>query len=424
VKLQWLAAVALMSAACGTVTQPSRSATPVGAASTATVTSPSATSSSSLPPGKDYLPPTPFPASAGPYVVDLTWVSDSMGWALAAVPCAGQLCSAVAATTNGGATWQRLPSPAVSFYGPTPPQTADCQQVACVSQIRFATASIGYLFGPSLFMTVDGGQTWQPVSSPPVETLEAVDGSVFRVVYDHGGCPGPCNRTVEEAPAGSDTWRTLLQIPGALDISVGAIDTASLILQGSRTIYLPIYGNPVGGEPFTTLFRSLDGGQTWQQLTDPCVSTTVPADSAISFAAAPGGYLAALCFANSEPEAPTVVTSDDGGSSWSPQLAAPASAWGLIASPTPGTLVVGSPPESGGGPATSATSTLLVSTDGGEEWSTAATDQVDLSSSPLGVNLWLGFEDSTTGRWVGDDQTIWTTTDGGMAWRAQAFVVG
>jgi photosystem II stability/assembly factor-like uncharacterized protein len=70
------------------------------------------------------------------------------------------------------------------------------------------------------------------------------------------------------------------------------------------------------------------------------------------------------------------------------------------------------------------TSTLLVSTDGGEEWSTAATDQIDLGSAPLGVSLWLGFEDAATGRWVGDDQTIWTTTDGGMTWTAQAFVVG
>ena len=110
--------------------------------------------------------PTPYPASAGPYVVDLSWVSDSMGWALAAVPCAGQLCPAVAETTDGGVTWQGLPSPSVAFYGPEPPPTADCQHVACVSHIGFATASIGYLFGPSLFMTVDGGQTWKQVTSP------------------------------------------------------------------------------------------------------------------------------------------------------------------------------------------------------------------------------------------------------------------
>jgi len=425
VRFQWLAAVALLSAACGTAGQPSTPATR-GAASTATVTSPSATPSASLPPGKDYVPPTPFPASAGPYVVDLTWVSDSMGWALAAVPCAGQLCPAVAETTDGGATWQALPSPSVAFYGlygPIPSQLADCQQVACVSHIRFATSKIGYLFGPSLFMTVDGGESWQQLSSPSVESLEAAGGEVFRVVYDHDGCPGPCNRTVEEAPAGSDSWRTLLQIPEGAGLGT-ELDTAGLVLQGAETIYLPIYGNVAGGgDAAATLFRSLDGGQTWQELADPCGGTTLPGNVAISFAAASGGQLTALCFPRGGPPGWAVITSDDSGSSWGPRRTVPGSALDLelIAAPGPGTLVVGSPMTTGSG---LVTSTLLVSTDGGEEWSTAATDQIDLGSAPLGVSLWLGFEDAATGRWVGDDQTIWTTTDGGMTWTAQAFVVG
>ncbi len=29
-----------------------------------------------------------------------------------------------------------------------------------------------------------------------------------------------------------------------------------------------------------------------------------------------------------------------------------------------------------------------------------------------------------TGRWVGDDQTIWTTTDGGNTWTARTFAIG
>jgi photosystem II stability/assembly factor-like uncharacterized protein len=28
-----------------------------------------------------------------------------------------------------------------------------------------------------------------------------------------------------------------------------------------------------------------------------------------------------------------------------------------------------------------------------------------------------------TGRWVGDDQTIWTTTDGGTDWTARPFAI-
>jgi len=52
---------------------------------------------------------------------------------------------------------------------------------------------------------------------------------------------------------------------------------------------------------------------------------------------------------------------------------------------------------------------------------TAATDSVNLDFAPLGGSLYLGFEDATTGRWVGDDQEIWTTTDGGSCCTARRF---
>jgi photosystem II stability/assembly factor-like uncharacterized protein len=223
---------------------------------------------------------------------------------------------------------------------------------------------------------------------------------------------------VEEAPVGSDAWQTLYQIPqGAF------LDTATLILQGSQTIYLPIYGNLAGGEPESTLFRSLDGGQSWQQLADPCADASIPPMSgAMDFASAPGGYLAALCYSLSDPMTWAVMTSHDSGTVWAPRLPLPGSSdGGLIAVPSPGTLVVGSPPTSGGGPVTS---TLSVSTDGGSDWETAVTDQVNLTATPLGTSLWLGFEDAMTGRWMGDDQTIWTTTDGGTDWTARSFAIG
>jgi photosystem II stability/assembly factor-like uncharacterized protein len=304
----------------------------------------------------------------------------------------------------------------VSFYGPTPPPTADCQQAACVSHIRFATSEIGYLFGPSLFMTVDGGETWQALTSPPVESLEAAGGEVFRVVYDHTGCPGPCNRTVEEAPAGSDAWQTVYQIPEGADL-----DTATLILAGSQTIYLPIYGDVAKGAEQTTLFRSLDGGHTWRRMGDPCAGGTPPVDVAFAFAAASGGFLSVLCFPSGQPQGWAVLTSSDAGFTWGARLPVPDSSAGLLAAPSPGHLVTAGPTGWGDGPATA---TLSCSSDGGQSWSTAASDQVNLSLTPVGISLWLGFEDATTGRWVGDDQTIWTTTDGGTSWTPQAFVVG
>ena len=65
-------------------------------------------------------------ALAGSYLVDLTWVSDQRGWALAAAPCATGFCPRLASTRNGGHSWHALPDPPVHIpYG-----TADCPAAA------------------------------------------------------------------------------------------------------------------------------------------------------------------------------------------------------------------------------------------------------------------------------------------------------
>ena len=55
---------------------------------------------------------------AGSFLMDLTWVSDQRGWALAAAPCGRDLCPRLAATTDGGRTWAALPDAARPGPGP------------------------------------------------------------------------------------------------------------------------------------------------------------------------------------------------------------------------------------------------------------------------------------------------------------------
>jgi hypothetical protein len=50
--------------------------------------------------------------------MDLTWVSDQRGWALAAVPCVRGLCPRVTATGDGGRTWTALPPAALLQESP------------------------------------------------------------------------------------------------------------------------------------------------------------------------------------------------------------------------------------------------------------------------------------------------------------------
>jgi hypothetical protein len=206
---------------------------------------------------------TAAPGLADAFLQDLSWVSATEGWALAAQPCPTGTCARLAHTTDGGAHWQPLPSPPSQVQD----GTSGCSKLACVSGVRFASPTVGYLYGPALFMTTDGGRGWRRVASRPVEALQPSAGTVIRVVYDHGGCPGPCTRTVRESTAGSAAWHTLLRIPPSS--ALGGI-TAQVVRQGTSAIYIPIYGDSAAGYAPAVIFRSADGGSSWQRLADPC----------------------------------------------------------------------------------------------------------------------------------------------------------
>jgi photosystem II stability/assembly factor-like uncharacterized protein len=168
------------------------------------------------------------------------------------------------------------------------------------------------------------------------------------------------------------------------------------------------------------IFRSTDGGNSWQRLADPCGGTGQEEHDTAKLAAAPGGFVAVLC----EPRAGTgltfVLTSADYGSSWSPPHVVPGGTryhLNLIATASPGWLVVATGGAQGSGPFTYR---LVVSADGGLRWSAAVTGTTQLNPRAPGA-FFLGFEDSRVGRWISDGRDIWTTRDSGMRWLRRAF---
>jgi photosystem II stability/assembly factor-like uncharacterized protein len=356
------------------------------------------------------------PPLGGSFLMDLTWVSDQHGWALVAAPCGRELCPRLATTTDGGRTWTALPAP-LGRVGPN--GTAGCARLGCVSHVRFATATVGYLFGPALFQTNDGGRSWRRVPSRSVESLEPSAGTVVRLVYDHTGCPGPCDRAVQEATAGSAAWHTVLRIPAA--VGAGGV-AAQLVRQGPSVLYVLLYGHVAGGagQAHTAILRSTDSGATWQQVADPCPGTGLDEHDTSGLAAAPGGFAAVLCPPRIGPGTTFVRTSADNGSSWGPPRPVPGGTrdyLSLIAAASAAHLVLATSGATGQGPARYE---LLASTDGGLHWSTRVTGTAQLDPRAPGATF-LGFEDARVGRWIGDARDIWTTGDAGHHWRRLPF---
>jgi len=342
------------------------------------------------------------PPSQG-VTADLTWVSETHGWAL--VGQSGcQLTSEVLTTTNSGTSWSEvgsLPSKATAI--------ASCNQDDPQTfNIRFGNDIDGYAFNPDLFVTTDGGRSWVQEDGPQVAALEIAGSDVIRISYTKTGCPGPCDPLVEEAPIGSSLWRLLYVIP----VQGGRVQ---LVRQGPNDVYVAVYRNPAGGgqNEQTALLVSHDGGVTWSQRADPCGYSGSAENDTEDLAAAPDGVVAVLCFPRlGGPD--FVAISSDGGTAFGATASLPGNVgFQLIAVTNARNVFVATGPNGGG------QQVLEASHDAGDHWNQAASETGQQAGSYVSPTAgFLGFESPEVGRWIGSPTNIWTTTDGGATWSA------
>ena len=148
------------------------------------------------------------------------------------------------------------------------PVTGPADGATGVSQIRFLNLNDGWAFGPGLWATHNGGQTWTQVATNGlrVTDLETVGARVFALFASCTGSgaafAGGCTSfTLYSAPAsGGGNWAPVgASTSGLTD---GAADeAASLVLTGGRGFLLApggqLYSGPVNGTAAWTLVNSL-----------------------------------------------------------------------------------------------------------------------------------------------------------------------
>lgn len=350
----------------------------------------------------------PYPGSsvAGFQAVDLTWVSDQQGWALGTAPgCAGQRCATILETTDGGVQWTTVADLHDCLLEAAP---VGCPAgVPQVSQIRFANADDGYAFasdGGPYSVTENGGLSWQVASGREASVIKVGFGTAIRISFSHGGCPGPCDWSIDRATVAQNSWQTLYTPPSSFNHG-----RVVLLRQGPEDIYAAF----LGAEPAKSVAQlvvSTNGGATWQNRGDPCAADETGFVST-DFAAAPNGVLVALCAASSFQKS-AVAISTDSGAEFGPLESMP-------------------PPSSGSYSEIAATSAesifaavpsreLVESQTGGRQWRVAIkVKQRPSAATPQ--TTFLGFEDPLVGRWVGPPDTLWSTTNGGLTWTARSF---
>lgn len=349
-------------------------------------------------PGAVAQGPSGSAAPAGFAAASVTFVSLREGWVLGSVPCASGLCPVLLRTQDGGRTWVAIPAPSSTVS--TGPQTNG------VREVRFADANDGWVYGPELWSTHDGGAHWTREDLPvrgSVEALETSAGAVHAVVFAENG--GSNAVEIESSPAGRDSWTAS---PTTIPFGAGPVPQAQLVLQGTAGWILENDRTIVGGARLTNGHWS-----TWQP---PCTGAGGPA----VLAASSVSNLDAVCdegIWTGTAVAVRAYRSSDGGATMQRiGTAIPCSFNAQLASPGPSTAVLGCSLSDG-------TDVLMATFDSAATWTI-----VDRASKGGSWND-VGFTSPTQGVAVeidaaGKGGSLLMTFDGGHHWAPVSFASG
>ena len=136
--------------------------------------------------------------------------------------------------------------------------------------------------GDGIYKTTDGGETWSHLGLTDTERFSRIvidPGSpeiIFAAAMGHAWGPNE-ERGLFRSTDGGATWERVLymnETTGASDVAVDPLDPD--IVYAGMYDYLRRPWHFRGGGPGSGLFRSTDGGDSWTRLTDPALDNGLP----------------------------------------------------------------------------------------------------------------------------------------------------
>src|SRR5947199_1803291 len=316
----------------------------------------------------------------------------------------------------GGGVWKTINS------GRTWTPVFDSQPIASIGALGVAPSNPNVVYvgtgeadmrsqisyGNGMYKSLDAGKTWTHIGLDNTRQIGRVivdpkdPNIVFVAALGHVYGANP-ERGVYRSRDGGKTWQKVL----FKNDNVGAIDLA-FDPQNSRSIYATLWNTrrppwsiyPPSYGPGGGIFKSVNGGETWQQLT-----SGIPVEGLghIGIATAPANHN--RIYAIVDAKAGGLYRSDDAGATWS-LVSGDKRIWGrgwyfckVVVDPKNPDIVYVS------------NTSLYRSTDAGKSWTA-------IKGAPGGDDyhqLWINPNDSNR-MILGSDQGAIVSEDGGLTW--------
>jgi N-acetylneuraminic acid mutarotase len=320
-------------------------------------------------------------------------------WALGSVPCGRSLCPAILGSSDGGAHFVTLAAPKSRLeVGREPYEDLG---------LYFADAAHGFVYGPGLWATDDGGHSWAYQHLPGTVMAVGSSGSdAYALVCTRALASCAIERPDMEllrAPIVGGRW-TRVFLPAPLYFN------SSLAIQGRTIVLTNGLSDELGDHP-TDMVISLNGGRSFRAEATPCF---VGLGGRVYPALTPGGVLWAACPTGMEAEA---LVSRDGGLSWHK---VPTGGFdnALTVSPaSAGTALIWPAPPSGG---------LALTTNGGHSFLRVFGGEAPLAGT-YPTLIWAGYATASRAYLLDSlvpvsasasqpANEIWRSDDGGRRW--------
>lgn len=365
----------------GSITTSVKTATPPGATQT---TSSSGTTTRSQSPNPAISAGSTVPSNFSPSSV--SFISSSQGFVLGGVPCGStsQYCAQLAITTDGGQTFSSTAIPGVTIIQSSAPPSGGFP-AGSASEVRFATASVGYIYGPGIWVTTDGGASFSQVSLPGTTGV-----GTAVAVRDVTITTSTVSLLISPVTSTNQNNTSQIFTANLASPSQFSQQTAPAVLSSTEGLTGNTFGsvlnNPLASSS-AMLFKPATSS-TWQGLTPPCLSSpnsmgTPSISDAGLFSTGgsnPGEGIVAACnlgvaAGNSSKE---LDVSTNSGSSWT----------ATNSLPNPGILtsVAASTPSNVSVAAVSGVSLIYSTTNGGATWTTYTFPGAELAQDGMPIN--------------------------------------